>query len=30
MYVEDVQTGKYRISRVEVMPEGTHTYPLYG
>lgn len=26
MYVEDLQTGQYRLSRVEVMPEGTHTY----
>lgn len=26
MYVENVQTGQYRLSRVEVMPEGTHTY----
>ncbi len=28
MYVEDLQTGQYRLSRVEVMPEGTHTYLL--
>lgn len=26
MYVEDLQTGQYRLSRVEVMPEGIHTY----
>lgn len=30
MYVEDLQTGQYRLSRVEVMPEGTHTYQLHG
>lgn len=30
MYVEDLQTGQYRLSRVEVMPEGTHTYLLQG
>lgn len=30
MYVENLQTGQYRISRVEVMPEGTHTYQLQG
>lgn len=30
IYVENLQTGQYRISRVEVMPEGTHTYQLQG
>lgn len=30
MYVENVQTGQYRLSRVEVMPEGIHTYLLQG
>lgn len=30
IYVENVQTGQYRLSRVEVMPEGTHTYLLQG